>query len=385
MWCLGDGKVPCGFPAAAGSSAGRSTYRCPRATECLAQVVAAVGDSSMTRAAVQDGVSACSASNPQLPSTTPRGRSVAGRCVGAPRRQVSTAAPQGPNHRGRKGSACPVLTPRAGRQNPTARPAMPDAADRRYPAFDDEVRFEADAMADCLRGRDVPADRIVRDDRCVGTTQNLRSARPSWTTPLPVTESRWSPAASTSTARPCMGHGSNPNLPSASARPAQIEQRGLWPEVRSEPRAERFRLERPHDHEVAIGPDDTLVLAPSADVWPHVRVNCDGPHRRTGGRLGGGHGCSRPPCCRVKKLWRALHVQVDGRAVDPAHTVAAQVDALRVASRDDVDVDPDPVSGLVHDAEPEVRAQRLVAAARGTLVAACGRQQAEVGDEQGAV
>ncbi|MEU0189229.1 DUF5937 family protein [Streptomyces afghaniensis] len=64
----------------------------------------------------------------------------------------------------------------------------------------------------------------------------------------------------------------------------QIEQRGLygmlrglWPEVRSDRQAERFWLERPHDHEVAIGPDDTLLLAPSAYVWPHVRVNCDGP------------------------------------------------------------------------------------------------------------
>ena len=64
----------------------------------------------------------------------------------------------------------------------------------------------------------------------------------------------------------------------------QIEQRGLygmlrglWPEVRSDRQTERFWLERPHDHEVAIGPDDTLLLAPSAYVWPHVRVNCDGP------------------------------------------------------------------------------------------------------------
>jgi DNA-binding transcriptional ArsR family regulator len=64
----------------------------------------------------------------------------------------------------------------------------------------------------------------------------------------------------------------------------QIEQRGLygmlrglWPEVRSDRQAERFWLERPHDHEVSIGPEDTLLLAPSAYVWPHVRVNCDGP------------------------------------------------------------------------------------------------------------
>ncbi|MFD3377519.1 MULTISPECIES: DUF5937 family protein [unclassified Streptomyces] len=64
----------------------------------------------------------------------------------------------------------------------------------------------------------------------------------------------------------------------------QIEQRGLygmlrglWPEVRSDPRTERFWLERPHDHEVVVGPDDRLVLAPSTYAWPHVRVNCDGP------------------------------------------------------------------------------------------------------------
>jgi DNA-binding transcriptional ArsR family regulator len=50
----------------------------------------------------------------------------------------------------------------------------------------------------------------------------------------------------------------------------QIEQRGLygmfrglWPKVRSDPRAERLWPERPHDHEVAVGPDDTLLLAPA--------------------------------------------------------------------------------------------------------------------------
>ncbi|GAB7035800.1 DUF5937 family protein [Streptomyces sp. NPDC021749] len=53
--------------------------------------------------------------------------------------------------------------------------------------------------------------------------------------------------------------------------------RGLWPEVRSDARAETFWLERPHDHDIAIGPEDRLVLAPSAYVWPHVRVNCDVP------------------------------------------------------------------------------------------------------------
>ncbi|MFE1251928.1 YdcF family protein [Streptomyces sp. NPDC058735] len=39
---------------------------------------------------------------------------------------------------------------------------------------EDEVRSEADAMADYLRGRGVPAERIVREDRSVNTGQNLR-------------------------------------------------------------------------------------------------------------------------------------------------------------------------------------------------------------------
>ena len=53
--------------------------------------------------------------------------------------------------------------------------------------------------------------------------------------------------------------------------------RALWPEVRCDPAAGRFWLERPHDHQVAIGPHEQLALVPSAFVWPHIRVNCDGP------------------------------------------------------------------------------------------------------------
>ena len=53
--------------------------------------------------------------------------------------------------------------------------------------------------------------------------------------------------------------------------------RGLWPEVRCDPEAGRFSLERPHDHELEVGAGELLVLAPSVYVWPHVRVNCDDP------------------------------------------------------------------------------------------------------------
>jgi Family of unknown function (DUF5937) len=61
----------------------------------------------------------------------------------------------------------------------------------------------------------------------------------------------------------------------------QIEQqgvygllRGLWPEVRCDAEGGRFWLERPP--EVDIGPQDALVLAPSAYVWPHVRARSRG-------------------------------------------------------------------------------------------------------------
>jgi DNA-binding transcriptional ArsR family regulator len=53
--------------------------------------------------------------------------------------------------------------------------------------------------------------------------------------------------------------------------------RGLSPEGRCDPHAGRFWLDRLHEHEISIGPETQLVLAPSMYAWPHVRVNCDGP------------------------------------------------------------------------------------------------------------
>jgi hypothetical protein len=41
--------------------------------------------------------------------------------------------------------------------------------------------------------------------------------------------------------------------------------------LRADPGAGRLFLERPHDHEIEIGRNDLLVLAPSVYVWPHVR------------------------------------------------------------------------------------------------------------------
>ena len=48
-------------------------------------------------------------------------------------------------------------------------------------------------------------------------------------------------------------------------------------EVRIDRHASVFWLDRDHEHEVQIGADSMLLLVPSVYVWPHVRVNCDGP------------------------------------------------------------------------------------------------------------
>jgi DNA-binding transcriptional ArsR family regulator len=52
---------------------------------------------------------------------------------------------------------------------------------------------------------------------------------------------------------------------------------GLAPQLRVDAAAEEFGIDVAHDHRVAVGAEETLVLAPSYFVWPHVRVNCDRP------------------------------------------------------------------------------------------------------------
>jgi DNA-binding transcriptional ArsR family regulator len=51
----------------------------------------------------------------------------------------------------------------------------------------------------------------------------------------------------------------------------------LAPALRVDPAAATFGLDIPHDHRVRLGVANPLLLIPSAYVWPHVRVNCDGP------------------------------------------------------------------------------------------------------------
>jgi DNA-binding transcriptional ArsR family regulator len=51
----------------------------------------------------------------------------------------------------------------------------------------------------------------------------------------------------------------------------------LAPQLRVDVRREEFGIDVPHEHRVDVGDDETLVLAPSYFVWPHVRVNCDRP------------------------------------------------------------------------------------------------------------
>jgi DNA-binding transcriptional ArsR family regulator len=52
---------------------------------------------------------------------------------------------------------------------------------------------------------------------------------------------------------------------------------GLAPQLRVDASREEFGLDVPHEHRIEIGDEETLVLAPSYFVWPHVRVACDEP------------------------------------------------------------------------------------------------------------
>jgi DNA-binding transcriptional ArsR family regulator len=51
----------------------------------------------------------------------------------------------------------------------------------------------------------------------------------------------------------------------------------LAPALRVDPAAQTFGLDVPHDHRIVLGAENPLLLLPSTYVWPHVRVNCDGP------------------------------------------------------------------------------------------------------------
>jgi DNA-binding transcriptional ArsR family regulator len=53
--------------------------------------------------------------------------------------------------------------------------------------------------------------------------------------------------------------------------------KGLSPALLIDAEARELRRKVPHEHVVAIEPENRLVLVPSFYVWPHVRVNCDDP------------------------------------------------------------------------------------------------------------
>jgi DNA-binding transcriptional ArsR family regulator len=49
------------------------------------------------------------------------------------------------------------------------------------------------------------------------------------------------------------------------------------PQLQVEPDQRLLWMKLPHEHELAITPEEALVLSPSAFVWPHIRINCDPP------------------------------------------------------------------------------------------------------------
>jgi DNA-binding transcriptional ArsR family regulator len=59
---------------------------------------------------------------------------------------------------------------------------------------------------------------------------------------------------------------------------------GIWsvlgrlpPHCRPDPTRRELQIDLPHEHSVDVTAENPLVLTPSVFVWPHLRVNCDGP------------------------------------------------------------------------------------------------------------
>ncbi|MGZ3102115.1 DUF5937 family protein [Streptomyces sp. H62] len=53
--------------------------------------------------------------------------------------------------------------------------------------------------------------------------------------------------------------------------------RTLAPQIRIDPARRTLRLDRPHDHDIAITREHPVTFTASHYVWPHVRVTCDNP------------------------------------------------------------------------------------------------------------
>ncbi|MFK0259338.1 DUF5937 family protein [Streptomyces sp. NPDC090445] len=53
--------------------------------------------------------------------------------------------------------------------------------------------------------------------------------------------------------------------------------RTLVPQIRIDPALRTLRLDRPHDHDIAVTPARPVTFTASHYVWPHVRVTCDDP------------------------------------------------------------------------------------------------------------
>ncbi|MFF4983881.1 DUF5937 family protein [Streptomyces sp. NPDC001046] len=53
--------------------------------------------------------------------------------------------------------------------------------------------------------------------------------------------------------------------------------RTLVPQIRIDPAGRTLRLDRPHDHDIAVTRPNPVTFTASHYVWPHVRVTCDSP------------------------------------------------------------------------------------------------------------
>ncbi|KND39655.1 ArsR/SmtB family transcription factor [Streptomyces acidiscabies] len=150
----------------------------------------------------------------------------------------------------------------------------------------------AQTLIDTTRytGHDLVEDSTNRDTALAELRQTdpVRAARLSGilTDPLPVLddaltvlEDYWSAAFAEEWER------IEPSLYESIARAgSRIAHQGLFPmlrtlapQIRIDPGRRTLRLDRPHDHDIAVTRDRPVTFTASHYVWPHVRVTCDDP------------------------------------------------------------------------------------------------------------
>ncbi|WP_260867705.1 helix-turn-helix domain-containing protein [Streptomyces sp. SAJ15] len=145
----------------------------------------------------------------------------------------------------------------------------------------DTTRYDGHDLVENATTRDAALAELQRTDRGLAARLGdvLTDPLPILEGALTVLEDYWSAAFAEEWER------LEPTLYEAIASAGQrIAHQGVFPmlrtlvpQIRIDPARRTLRLDRPHDHDIAVTPARPVTFTASHYVWPHVRVTCDAP------------------------------------------------------------------------------------------------------------